>query len=274
MKFLSIFLLVFTVSCASKKTKEESINKKAKLYYNQGTQQLVAKNYTKALKYLIEANTLKPDDAKTLNNLGMTFYFKGKKERGVRYIKRSIEIDPKYTKARQNLATIYVNLGKLKEAKEQYDLVLDDLTFEAQYKTYYNLGILHLKLGNNNQAINYFKQSLNENQNYCPSHFYLGEIYYQEGQYNKALSSYKSSGYGTCYNNPAPIYHQALSYIKLKKFDNAKLKLEEILDRFKTSDYQKKAKVQLQALNTLAPESDFDRDLRKLKNGKILTPNF
>jgi Tfp pilus assembly protein PilF len=274
MKVSLILSLLIFISCATKKPKMSKIDKRAEIYYNQGTQELVAKNYTLALKHLLEANILKPDDSRVLNNLGMAYYFKKKTSRATRYIKRSIKIDPKNTSARLNLATIYVSLKKYTEAKHQYDRVLDDLTYEGQYRTYYNIGVLYLKQGKEIQAVNYFKQSISENKNFCASHFLLGDIYFKKGNYEKALASFKSSGYGTCYNNPKPIYHQALSYIQLKQYDTAKLKLEEIVERFSLSKYEELANKKIETINLLSKRKEEGSSSPYSSKRNILTPDF
>ncbi len=273
MKFLTFIVLTsIFVSCASKNevSQKEKNAKKADIYYGQGSNELLRGEYTQALKHLIQANTLKQDDANILNNLGMAYYFKGKTGRAIRYIKRSLELDKKNTKARLNLATIYTGLKKYEDARQQYEVVLEDLTYEAQYKTYYNLGLLYYNLNQKSKALSYFKQSLNEKKDFCGSHFYIGQINYEQGHFKKALKSYLSSGYGMCYNNPKPIYHQALSYIKLKQYDNARLKLEEILDRFKNTDFQQKAEKQIQTLNSLQQQEIYP----EIDTRNILSPSF
>ncbi len=274
MRLITVLLALLIVSCASKNDEQTAIQKKAEIYYNQGTQELVSKNYTKALKHLLQANSLKENDSRILNNLGMTYFFKKRPQLAISYIKKSIKINPKFTKARLNLATIYMNNKNYKLAKNQYDLILDDLTYEGQFLTYYNLGLLNMKQGRDNEAVNYLKQSLNENKTYCASHFLLGKIYFKRGEYQQALKSYKSSGYGICYNNPKPIYHQALSYIKLKEYDTAKMKLEEIVERFSLTKYERMANKRLQTLNTIIEKSEDNYNFSNSSKRNILSPDF
>lgn len=275
MRLLLTIVTLALVSCASSKNdKKTAEEKKAEIFYNQGTQELVSKNYTKALKHLLKANSLRENHSKTLNNLGMAYYFKGRPNLAINYIKKSLVVDPKYTKARLNLATVYMNENQLNRAKTQYELILDDLTYEGQFLTYYNLGLLNMKKGRDAQAVNYLKQSLNENKSYCPSHFLLGKIYFKRGKYKEALQSYKSSGYGTCYDNPKPIYHQALSYIKLKEYDTAKLKLEEIVERFALTKYERMATKKLQTLNSHVTQENDIINTNSSTDGNILSPDF
>ena len=56
--------------------KESAREKKTKLYYGQGTEMLVKKEYSKALEYLLEAQKLDPKDSEIQNNLGMAYFSK------------------------------------------------------------------------------------------------------------------------------------------------------------------------------------------------------
>ncbi len=105
-------------SCASQNKKElSSAQKKAKLYFSQGTRNLVAQDYTKALSNLMEAVALDPDNSEIHNNLGMAYFFKNSRQKAVAHIKRSIQLDHKNTDAKLNLATIYMNEGNLSQAE-------------------------------------------------------------------------------------------------------------------------------------------------------------
>lgn len=256
------FLIIFTallVSCASQNTEEKTpAEKKAMIYYGEGTQQLINKEYTKALKNLMEANVLQPNDSKIMNNLGMAFFFKGNKQRAIEYINRSIELDNKNTDARINLATIHMNMGQLNQAEVQYKEILKDLVYEGQFKTYYNLGILNLKKGQKHQAINYFKQSINTFENYCPAHYELGKIALEAGSYEKALQYFKDAGMGVCYNNPEPIYMQGLALIKLGQYVKAQEKLETILGRFEKSQYAVLARKKLSLIRKMSQSNSQD----------------
>ena len=56
---------------------------------------------------------------------------------------------------------------------------------------------------------------------------------------------------GVCYNNPKPLFQQALTYIELKDFGTAKLKLDEVIERFSLTKFEKMAKRKLKALNVM-----------------------
>ena len=130
MKQLILVTIAFAfIGCASNKKEEKSAAiKKAEVYYGQGTRQLVDKNYTSALKHLLQANALDPNNTKTENNLAMAYHFKGRTDFAIKYLEKSIKSDTKITDARLNLATFYMSKNQYKEAELQYNHILDDLT--------------------------------------------------------------------------------------------------------------------------------------------------
>ncbi len=55
---LSLLVMILLISCASKN--DDIKAKQASLYFGAGTQSLMAKQYTEALKNLLQANALDP----------------------------------------------------------------------------------------------------------------------------------------------------------------------------------------------------------------------
>jgi Tfp pilus assembly protein PilF len=238
-----ILLICMTalVACSStaKKNKEKS-----ELYFGAGTQSLMSQDYTDALTNLIKANELDPENPEIINNLAMAYYFKGEQDLAIKSLKRSIEIKDN-SDAKVNLASIYFQNGDLKTAEKIYTNVLKDLTYDKQARTYYNLGLISMKRSNTLQAENYFKKSVKEDNTYCPAYYQLGLINYSRRQYNQSLKNFKEATMGTCYDQPAAHYYQAMSLSALKRNHEAMMKFDEIDARFKETEYAELARKQI-----------------------------
>lgn len=237
--YLLLGALLVLVSCASK---PREMNKKAQTFFNAGTQSLMNQEYTDALSNLLKANDLEKDNPEVLNNLGMAYYFKGDTTLALKCLRRSLELDPKNSDAKNNIASIAYSEGRFDEAEAMYKQVTQDLTYEKQARTYYNLGILELERRRNPDAAEkYFKTALKEAQDYCPAHYKLGSIYLGRRQFNKAYRSFREATMGTCLNSAPAHYGQAMALIELRKFNEARMKLDEIQNKFAKTVFATKA---------------------------------
>lgn len=272
--FMILTLSFVMASCSSGPKRVSKTEKRALIYYTQGTRNLVDKEYTKALKNLLEANSLKSDDTKIHTNLGMAYYFKKNKTLAIKHLNYAIKLDNKNTDAKLNLATIYMENNQLDLAEENFQKILKDLVYENQFQTYYNLGVLELRRKHTQKAISYFKSSVKINENYCPSFFQLGRIYYDQANYKNALKMYREASMGTCYDNPEPHYRQALSLIKLHRYADATIKLEEMTEKFALTKYEAMARRALVKVNQLKKDSYKAKMNAKNYKRNILTPDF
>lgn len=243
------FVLFLASSCASNQEKEKKYatpaEKKAELHYSHGTEKLVKKDYTLALNHLLKAVNANEKDPKIHNNLGMTYYFKGKLDMAIKHLKRSSELDPENFDALNNIASIYYKQGRYELAKSQYQKVLTNLHYPHQYRTHYNMALLHLREGSEFKARNQLAASIAENKDYCPAYFLLGKLEYEIKNYNSAFENFHKSGLGTCFSEPAPIFWKAKTLIKQNKLLRADQMFREIIKKFPSTAYSRKAAVEL-----------------------------
>ena len=184
-----ILLTLFLFSCAgNRRINKTTQQKKADLYYSHGTAMLINKDYRRALKLFLEAKALDASDPKVLTNLGMTYYFLKQKKLAFESLKAAIEADPNHSDARVNLGSLYFQNKEYKKALNQYEKVLRNLTYNHQYRTHYNIGLIYLRLGKDNKAKEQLILSNTQNQDYCPATYELGLLYYKQYKYNSALS--------------------------------------------------------------------------------------
>lgn len=249
-KYLFVSLMAFiVVACSS--TADKKRKHQADLYFGAGTQSLVSQDYTDALKNLLKANEMDPENPGILNNLGMAYYFKGEKDLALKTLKRAIDIDENNSDAKVNLASIYYRDGDINSSEKIYKQVLKDLTYEKQARTLYNLGVIELQRKDKVAAENYFRKSAKEDENYCPAFFQMGILQYERRQYTQALKNFKEASIGTCFNSPAAHYYQGLALTGLKRYNEARMKFDEIDARFKQSEYAIKARARMAELNEL-----------------------
>lgn len=238
------FSLLFGCGSAQKKKNIEM----AHIYYEQGTNFLYQGSFSHALKSLTKAIELNPHNDQFYNNLGMAYFFKNAPDQAISNLEQSLKINPKNSDTRNNLATVYLETGNLPKAEELYTEVAQDLQYSKSYQAKHNLGILYLKQSNPQKAIPYFQEVLREQPNYCPSNYQMGKYYKEKGNLEKALSYYKKSTLGSCYNNPKNQFELAQVYKQMQKIDSATIKFSEVLHRFPDSPYANLAKREIEIL--------------------------
>jgi Flp pilus assembly protein TadD len=266
------------MSCSSQeladKTNEQ---KKAEIYYGQGTSELVKKNYSEALINLLKARDLDPKDSQIRNNLGMAYFFRERPELAEVELLKAIDLDKSNSDARVNLGSIYLGKKRFKEAKIQYETVLTDLTYQNQFRNYYNLAVLALEEGDRASAFEYLFKSVREKDEYCQAHFKLGELYNEEYKFKQALLSFKESGKGICVNEPAPHFQQALALMNLGRFEEARIKFKDIMEKFPKTRFNQLAAVQLKKISSELSEQAVSKNYQTeiIKESKTIeSPNF
>lgn len=260
MKYLALSFLLLSfclASCSGLKSKEKSNAEQTKeLYYDEGTRYLMEKNYTAALEKLIEAERIAPRDSQVQNNLGMAYFFKKRSDLAIEHITKSIALDPANTDAKLNLGGIYFDNARYEEALQLFLKVKENLIYPAQFRNFYNLGLTLTKLGKDAEAKENFQLSINEKEDYCPSHFQLGLIFKKERNYDKALEHLEEASKGICYNEPSPFYEQALILTSMGRTKQARDRFLDITMRFKNDPLAMKAKIKLQGFDQALTKND------------------
>jgi type IV pilus assembly protein PilF len=272
------FATLLLASCSTNELAEKSSEqKRAEIYYGQGTNELVKKNYSQALINLVKAKELDPNDSLVRNNLGMAYYFREQPVLAEKELLKAISLDNKNSDARVNLGSLYMELNRLKEARVQFTAVLEDLTYLNQFRNYFNLGILSLKEGDRAGAFEFLLKSVKERDEYCQGHFKLGELYLEEYKFKQALSSFQESAKGTCVNEPAPHYQQALALMNLNRFEESRAKLKMIIEKFPKTRFNSLANIQLKKISSELREQSANGNFQTevIKESKTIeSPNF
>ena len=209
---------------------------------------MVNKRYTKALEYLMKAEELNPDDSLIHNNLGMSYYFKGKPGRALVHLKKSVELNGRNSDARNNLAGIYLEQGDQEAARREYREVLKDLLYQGQYRTYYNLALLDLRQRRSASAMDNLKKSLEDKGDYCPALYQLGLLEKERNNYLKALEYFQEGIKGSCYESPAPHLQLGVVWEELGEIGKAENKYRDVAKRFPKTEYGSLANRRLEGL--------------------------
>jgi len=104
-----------------------------------------------------------------------------------------------------------------------YKLISRVMEKDRDYEIWYLLGNLSQDINNNDEnAIFFYKKSLNLNPEFDKVHYNLGNIYLKQKKYNSAINEYK---YAIKYKKDYPYYYYNLgcAYFEQKEFNGAKV---------------------------------------------------
>ena len=189
---------------AAQKAVQEDENN-ADYYHLYGIVLTALKQFTDAGSQLRKAVALSPRNAEfhyslaamllqeqmeTAENLATRGLRKGKvrigtEEEIVQALRRAIELDPNFLKARMHLGRTYYDLDLTDLAEEQFRAVLQkDLRYEWAH---YHLAVLHLSRGHIEEAIREYQTETELHPDELQAHLELGELLLKQGHTKSAL---------------------------------------------------------------------------------------
>ncbi len=155
----TILVLLFFSACASN-SKKESERQEAEAARNLGEAYLAQGNFTLALRELLKAESLNPEDPFVQNYLGLAYMGKEKLDTAITHFQKALAINPGYAPARNNLGTAYVAKQDWDAAIDTFKQVADDILYATPHFPLSNLGWAYYNNGNYELAEQYYKEAL------------------------------------------------------------------------------------------------------------------
>lgn len=239
---ISLFVLF---GCATQNSKEN--DKLANLHLNLAAEYIKAENYPLALKELLIAEELNPNDPFVNANLGLVYFMRERYELAEKYYRKAILIKPDFTDAKNNLGRAYVEIGKYKQAEVLLNEVLQDLTYTGFTKAYANYGILEFKQKKYTNAITYLKKSLERDRENCYTQVFLGRCYLELNDKAFAITQLdKAIPLCLAIDSDEAHFYSAIALYRNNEKDKSKLRFEELLRRFPSGNSAEKAQKMLE----------------------------
>ena len=195
-KFFLLFIILFS-SCGSKKDDNSYKQNKNQIYKT--TSNLIGYNQNNKIDYLslfLSSNYISVDSLyKTINYLISINDLSA----AIKYAEDIIKLEPKKSKSYLNLANIYFELSKKRNANPSFpslvkqnlekSIELDNQNFIA----YSLMGELLLASGDYQESVNFLTKSLQINYNQENTHLLLGYTFKQLKEYPKAIDCFRNS---------------------------------------------------------------------------------
>lgn len=245
--YISGSALIFLGGCSTFVSHEDE--DRARLLLRMGASQMEAGDYPNALRTLISAEQLNPEDPVIQNNLGLAYFFRDRLDLAEKHLRLSLSLKDDYTEARNNLGRVLTERGKYQEAIDVLAHALKDLTYSKPARIYLNLGIAQFGAKQHDEARTNLRKVLQYGQDNCLAQNYLGRSYF-EGKDFKSASEILDRAVGFCQANQfdEPHYYSALAYYQLGEKAQAESRLEQVTKLYPNGKYTEQAKSLLETI--------------------------
>jgi type IV pilus assembly protein PilF len=245
---IALFLAFNLFGCANLPASEEK-KETASLHLEIANEYIKSENYPLALKELLVAQNISPDNPSVQANLGLVYFMRERYELAEKHYKKAIQLKPDFTDAKNNLGRVYVEIGMFKQAEAMLSEVILDLTYIDFPKAFANFGILEFRRKKYTEAISYFKKSLERDRENCFTRVYLGRSYLELKETTLAVSHLeKALPFCQLIESDEALYYSAIALYRNNQKDKAKFRFEELIKSYPTGYNNEKAQKMLQLI--------------------------
>ena len=189
--FITVLILVFCVS-----TQKRIENERAKdphYQYNLGLYFLDNGDPDEAIKFLHKSLSLNPRNHLVFNALGFCYSMKGDLSQSLRYFQKCLEVNPSFTEAHNNIGMIYQEMGFIDKAEEEFHKVLADEKYPSKENAHYNLANLYFIQEKNEKALDNVQKAIQENIRFAMAYNLKGRILEKQNNFPEAIVNYEKA---------------------------------------------------------------------------------
>ena len=188
LKMLTACLLI-TAALSSCGPSKEQLVRQGRAERELGKQYMLSGDFTNALKHLLEAQRLHPDDHILQNYIGQVYFLKKSYDSAIIHYKKALAIKPDYAVAKNNLGAVYLRQKDWDRAIAVFNELTSDLLYATPHFPHYNLGRAYYGKGQYEIAEQYFNKALKMEPNFSQALWGLGLTYLATGRNSEAVSA-------------------------------------------------------------------------------------
>ncbi|MDH4206237.1 MAG: tetratricopeptide repeat protein [Desulfobacteraceae bacterium] len=178
-------MALYVVSCATanmdvQKQQGEAIRNLGEEYYKQG-------DYTSALKELLKAEALYPDDPFLQNDLGLTYKAKKRLDLAAKHFQKALELKPDYAPAKNNLGAVYLDKKEWDTAIKYFKEVSENMLYATPHIAIANLGWAYYNKKQYTLSETYYLKALDLDPKFIYAQRGLGLTYTAMGRIDEAI---------------------------------------------------------------------------------------
>ncbi len=182
-----VVTLVLTVACTANQEARKKQKRQGQASRNLGEAYMGSGDYTSALKELLKAETLTPDDPFLHYDLGLTYLAKRSTDLAIQHFKKAVELKPDYTPAKNSLGVAYMVKKDWDMAISIFKEITGDLLYATPQFPLTNLGVVHYNKKEYLLAQKYYRQALKIDPNSIKAWRGLGQTQIATGKYRQAV---------------------------------------------------------------------------------------
>jgi type IV pilus assembly protein PilF len=246
-RFLIFFVIISTLSaCTTLDPRREEL---ASVKMQMGVAELQRGDLPLALKILLEAEGINPRDPYIQNNLGLVYFFRKKFDLSILHFSKALDIDAKFTEARNNMGRVYLEIKDYKKAEKTLEPVVEDLTYSNFVSSYNNMGMAKFNLKKYSEALVFFTKSVESRKEDCFSQLYLGRSLLELKRNKLAASRLDLASY---YCRQSQIdeahYYGAIAYYRLGRIDLSLNRFNDVIKYYENGPNKESAREMIQMI--------------------------
>ena len=144
-----------------------------------------------ALREFLFAEKIEPDDAVTMLWMGEGYRRQGHNDKALEYMLRSVELQPTYQSAHQNLSAFYLQLEQYDNASYHSQILIDDPLNSQPWTAFSNLGWAQYNQGKFDEARKNLQMALGFRRGFWPASLNLGILEKEVGHTLAAIDHFE-----------------------------------------------------------------------------------
>jgi tetratricopeptide (TPR) repeat protein len=167
------------------------LERQAQAKYNLGIDHLDNGRTALALRELLAAEQLNPQDPWTQFALAEAYRRSNLPQEAIAHLERTMQLDPDLQSARLNLSGVYIQMGDYANAARHAQILVDDPTFATPWRALTNLGWAQLRTGQAREARRNLELAIGYHPRYWPALLNLGILEAGEGRRLEAIAYFQ-----------------------------------------------------------------------------------
>ena len=162
--------------------------KEADARMRMGVTYLEQRNLPMAMRELVKASELDPENAEVDMALGLAYQARGDMSKAEEHLRRAIDKKPDYADARNNLGVVLAGRKAWDEAIREFEAAAANVMYTTPERAYFNLGEAYRVKGDAANAEGAYRRALRANDLYAPAYIALSHVLGGQGKWIDAAS--------------------------------------------------------------------------------------